>query len=119
MVVEVWMRLVNDVLRFSFELAALAKIRNEALPCDYPIDNIPDVHSVNVEWTVGAGGEATRLINVVDANGCAKASTTGWYYDEPTAPKRINLCPDTCATLGKQVDVSVRIVEGCDTIVLI
>jgi hypothetical protein len=100
-------------------LAALAKIRNEALPCDYPIANIPDANSVNVEWTVGPGGASTRLINVVDADGCAKASATGWYYDQPTAPTRINLCPDTCATLGKQVDVSVRIVEGCDTIVLI
>ena len=100
-------------------LTALAKIRNEALPCDYPIDNIPDANSVNVEWTVGPGGDATRLINVVDEAGCAKASKTGWYYDAPKAPTRINLCPDTCAELGQQVDVSVRIVEGCDTVVVI
>lgn len=100
-------------------LAALAKIRNEALPCDYPIERIPDVNAVNVEWTVGNSGAATRLINVVDQAGCAKASATGWYYDDPKAPARINLCPETCAALGEQVDVSVRIVEGCDTITVI
>ena len=100
-------------------LEALAKIRNEALPCDYPVSDIADVHSLNVEWSVGAGGDATRLINVVDKNGCEKASTTGWYYDEPKAPTRIDLCPETCKKLGAQLDVSVRIVEGCDTVVLI
>lgn len=100
-------------------LTALAKIRNEALPCDYPVDDIADVNSLNVEWTVGADGDATRLIDVVDQSSCAKASTTGWYYDDPKQPTRINLCPETCKTLGEQVDVSVRIVEGCDTVVLL
>jgi hypothetical protein len=100
-------------------LAALAKIRNEALPCDYPIERIPDVNAVNVEWTVGNSGDTTRLINVVDLAGCAKASTTGWFYDDPKTPTRINLCPETCTALGERVDVSVRIVEGCDTITLI
>jgi hypothetical protein len=100
-------------------LDALAKIRNEALPCDYPIDNIPDVNAVNVEWSVGDDGDTKRLINVVDEAGCTKASSTGWFYDTPKAPTRIKLCPDTCAALGEQVNVSVRIVEGCETTVVI
>jgi hypothetical protein len=98
-------------------LLALAEIRNEALPCDYPISDIKDSTRLNVE-TLQNDGSAQTLVNVASASGCDKAEKKGWFYDDPKAPKRIQLCPDTCTQLSAAKTSSVRIVEGCETVVL-
>jgi hypothetical protein len=72
-----------------------------------------------------------QKVNVVYADATCKASTftyvesaakcsgqkSGWYYDDPAAPKQINLCAPTCEQVraaGGQLQVSV----GCMTQVI-
>ncbi len=54
------------------------------------------------------------VFNVGDVTGCDAEG--GWYYDDPTNPQMIELCPATCdeVQLG---NLSVEILVGCDTIV--
>ncbi|HEV8550643.1 MAG TPA: hypothetical protein VGQ57_16470, partial [Polyangiaceae bacterium] len=41
---------------------------------------------------------------------CSEAKNGGWYYDDPSAPTSILVCPCTCARFGAgRVDVRV----GC------
>lgn len=97
---------------------ALAEIRMAALPCDYAVDDVKDSARLNVEAVHSSGSSAT-LVNVANADGCAKAEKTGWYYDDPKAPKRVKLCPEACTELSAGKTATVRIVEGCETVVLL
>ena len=42
----------------------------------------------------------------------------GWYYDDPDAPKTINLCPSSCEQVQNDPNAKLEIVLGCDTVVL-
>ena len=97
---------------------ALSEIRNEALPCDYAVGKVEDSARLNVE-TVETGGAARTLVKVPEADACSRADQKGWYYDDPKAPTRIQLCPDTCTKLSAAKATTVRIVEGCETVVLL
>ncbi|MFT3926112.1 MAG: VWA domain-containing protein [Myxococcales bacterium] len=95
---------------------ALALIRNEVLPCDYPVANVADPTSLNVERS--RSGQAQTLVNVPKLESCSEANSNGWYYDDPNAPSRVVLCPDTCADVGSDALATIRIVEGCAIVVL-
>jgi hypothetical protein len=97
---------------------ALAEIRMAALPCDYAINDVKDSARLNVE-TVSSSGERATLVNVTNVDGCEKAKEKGWYYDDPKAPKRVKLCPAACSQLTAIKAATVRIVEGCETVVLL
>jgi hypothetical protein len=97
-------------------LAALARIRSAALPCDFPLQHVEDPRAVNVEWSSVSQPQRTTLRNVASAPDCAK-TTSGWFYDDVDQPTRVNLCPDLCKTLGSDPSAMVRIVQGCKTVV--
>jgi hypothetical protein len=42
--------------------------------------------------------------------------TDAWFYDDPTAPTKITLCPETCSTIQGNPGASVKLVLGCRTI---
>jgi hypothetical protein len=42
--------------------------------------------------------------------GCQLNNNNGWYYDDPTTPKKIMICPGTCSLFAAGT-VSVR--YGC------
>lgn len=100
-------------------VAAMNKIRGNALPCDYvlpkPASGEPDYDKMNVQHT-DPGGKKTLLPNRSGAGACDASG--GWYYDvSPTGggiPTKVILCPTTCDAVkaaGGQVDV----VIGCKT----
>ena len=41
-----------------------------------------------------------------------------WYYDDPTNPKQILLCPDVCKGAQNDTTATVKIVIGCATVIL-
>jgi hypothetical protein len=102
-------------------LAALNQIRLAAsIRCELQIPAPPsgkvlDFNLVNLLYT-DHGGRRTALFNTGDSAGCA-ASGGGWYYDDPTQPKKIILCPNTCDIVqydpGGELDYAI----GCKTIV--
>jgi hypothetical protein len=95
---------------------AMNAIRGAALPCDYVLPNGGNVDptKVNIDFTPPGGG-STRLPNVGDASRCT--SSGGWYYDNPQAPTRAIVCPESCGTFNVETGGQVDVILGCDTIV--
>lgn len=102
-------------------IAAMKAIRGRAaLPCEYavpaPDGGETDPARVNVAFTEGDGDGGTRtiLLQVPEKSGC-DSSHGGWYYDDPSTPKNIELCDASCtrakADFGGRIDVLV----GCRT----
>jgi hypothetical protein len=85
-------------------LAALNKIRAAtSLPCEFtlpkPEPGKPfDYNKVNVVFTP-QGGMQEVVYYASDASKCSPM-TKAWHYDNPTAPTRIELCPDTCSAIA-------------------
>jgi hypothetical protein len=95
---------------------ALAKVRGQALPCEYDLpDQVGqefDVNQVNV-WITPGGGTANAIPQVDD---CGQGA--GWYYapPSPAAPETIVLCPSVCDGVKADFQASVDIVLGCPTV---
>jgi hypothetical protein len=102
-------------------LAALARIRGDALPCEYAIPagtGTIDFDRVNVAWRTS--GAAENFLYVASAQRCDPARG-GWYYDvEPTAgkPSRVILCPASCTRLKGDAAAQVELRFGCKTEVI-
>ena len=98
-------------------LAALDAIRGKALSCEYPIptpsSGTIDVNRVNVSFTSGAG-DAQWLVHVDGASSCGTASD-GWYYDDPTSPTLVILCPAACDAIKSDAKGRVDVIFGCKT----
>jgi hypothetical protein len=95
-------------------------IRGAALQCTYQIPPPPpgkteDFSLVNVELDPGNGMAKVTVPQVADKGHCP-ASGDGWYYDDPTNPTEIIMCPTTCDTLSKDASGELDIVLGCQTI---
>jgi hypothetical protein len=95
---------------------ALAKIRGDALPCEYELppqvtEGDVSISLVNVEITHGDGTEPESLAQNPDCDG------PGWKYDDPAAPTAIVLCPETCEELKSDLGAAIQILLGCQTIV--
>jgi hypothetical protein len=106
-------------------LQAMNTIRNAAaLPCHYPIpaaDGGPqDLDKLNVAYTPGDGPDAGRrstILHAGDASKCDPASG-GWYYDDPAAPKAIELCSASCDAVTNDPTGQVDVLVGCKTLVI-
>jgi hypothetical protein len=99
-------------------LAALAAIRGSKLACEFRIPSPAngmtlDYGLVNVAFT--ENGATRQLFGVAGAGACG--TDDGWYYDDPTMPTRIILCPSSCTAIQSGNGGSVEIELGCQTIV--
>jgi len=100
---------------------ALAKIRGEALPCEFTIpkgSGAIDFGKVNV--TLQSNGQEQTVPYVEGRDRC-DATRGGWYYDVPPAagtPTRILACPATCEKFKAERDPKVSLVFGCQTVVI-
>ncbi len=94
---------------------ALAKVRGQALPCEFEIpDKVEkgeiDYGHVNVLVTTNG---STDTIGQSDP-GCSQGA--GWHYDDAANPKSIILCPAVCDAVKKDFKAEVNIVLGCETV---
>jgi hypothetical protein len=98
-------------------LQALNRIRVEAaIPCELQLPPAPngqtlDYERVNLEYE-SSSCAGTLLYAVRSASECSDVD--GWYYDDPTSPTSIRLCPKSCERVsapGGSLSYSV----GCDT----
>jgi hypothetical protein len=102
-------------------LAALNAIRGKALPCEYqlpkpPPDQVLAFNKVNVAYA-NALCEGNIYYYVETADQCG--ANGAWYYDNPTAPTKVSLCPAACQQVaapgaGGQILFSV----GCNTLAI-
>jgi hypothetical protein len=97
-------------------LAALLAIRGMPIACDFPLPQSTasgmtiDPALINVNYTLG-GAADTELGLVGGAAECADKQA--WYYDDPTNPTRIMLCPAACAAVTADPSVQIKILAGC------
>lgn len=94
-------------------LAALDKIRG-AVSCQYlvPQDGKSDPSKVNVLFTPDGSTDGEVILGVADATKCQGGK--GWYYDNPSSPTQIVLCPAAC-DMVKNVKGKIEVVFGCKT----
>ncbi len=98
-------------------LDAMNEIRGQALGCEYlmptPAEGDADPDKLNVRYTPEGGSEEV-FPRVSDASQCQ--GQPGWYYDNPTDPSKIILCPASCDRV-KNLGGSVNIELGCEQII--
>src|SRR5262249_42468436 len=106
-------------------LDALNQIRDGAqVPCKFKVPPAPsgqmlDPALVNVSYQ-DTSGKKNIVLSAGSASTCDKG---GWYYDNPSAPTTLELCPTTCNTVTAQLLASavlhkpsqLNIEYGCST----
>ncbi|NOY93642.1 MAG: hypothetical protein GXP55_20850 [Deltaproteobacteria bacterium] len=105
-----------------FDAVATAVTRTSRIDCNVTIPPPPagmtfDPALVNV--IVRSSADATYLPKRVDASACDVMG--GWYYDDPTAPTQVILCPTSCdaaqATLAEP-DTGLDVQLGCASLLI-
>lgn len=100
-------------------LAAMSQIRGSLAQCDFDVPSPPDgrqleYDKVNVAYTPASG--ATTVLPY--SQDCATGA--GWHFDDPNAPKQVQLCASTCNAVksdaGGKVDVSFTCAARPDTL---
>jgi len=100
-----------------------AVIESAPLPCNYAIPPPPqgmsfDVGKVNVKYTPpGADPNSVQPYgHVADADACGDREA--WYFDDPTVPSEVLLCPSVCEQVGSGQGGTVDVLFGCATIMV-
>ena len=101
---------------------ALADIRKSTLSCDYavpkPEAGTLDPTKVIVSVREGMTGNFVEVPNVGNVSGCAMSAMNpqgiGWYYDNPSSPTKITLCPNSCGPLQVADGSQVNVLLGCE-----
>ena len=111
--------LANQDFQPIFDAVADQVIINAGqLPCEYIIPEPPDGEllnsdEVNVLFTDGNGNG--NDIFRVDGVGDCDAVSGGWYYDDPSNPTKVILCPASCDIVSGDENGKMDIVFGCAT----
>lgn len=95
-------------------LEALNAIRGRALACDFPLptgQNV-DPRKINVTFTADSG--ESQQWNKVDNEG-ACGNNNGWYFDDPSDPSSVILCPTSCETASSKPEAKLEVILGCET----
>jgi hypothetical protein len=98
-------------------LAALDQIQFNPVACEFdiPMTTKPvEADHTNICYSSG-GSSATALgtAGKMDAAACGQGAS--WYLDDPSAPKKVVLCPLACAKVQADPKASIRLVFGCKT----
>lgn len=98
-------------------IAAFSGIRDQALPCEVKIPASSggkiDDDDVNVSFSAtGDAAASQQFFGVANAAACKTQGPT-WYYDNPTAPQNIELCPEACQLAKSSQHGDLNVVFGC------
>lgn len=104
-----WTQVFNDI--------TAAVISGSQVSCELnvpsPAQGMLDPNLVNVSYQAGGQPPGVTLSQVPDAGACTASG--GWYYDNPTAPTKITLCPSTCTDVQADPLANVSVDVGCAT----
>jgi von Willebrand factor type A domain len=100
-------------------VAALKAIQGSQVACQFQMpaskDGSPvDPSLVNVNYTPGDGGMMVTFGQVSGEAACT-AQKGGWYYDDPSKPTSITLCPSTCSAVQADKAAKIQVLLGCAT----
>lgn len=95
-------------------IEALKKIQKSVLSCTFqvpePSQGVLDPDLVRVDYFPNGQPPPIELPRVNSAGDC---SGPGWYYDNPTNPTTVNLCPDSCSTIQADSHAEIKIRIAC------
>ncbi len=75
-----------------------------------------DPSNVNVRYLPGGMTPGATVYRVDDAAACG--SSGGWYYNDPSTPTEIILCPATCTEVESDAAAKVQVEFGCASVIL-
>lgn len=106
----------NDISLFQ---QRMEEIRGEVLGCEFDIPEPEgeefDPLKLNIEYSPDGIQEPETIPQVANAQACG--SDGGWYYDNPSAPTKILLCPTSCQDVQSQSTATITFAFGCPTVV--
>jgi hypothetical protein len=110
--------LVSGDRTYEELLGALQSIKEAHVECEVSLPPESDFSeldpgAVNVNYTATGATIPVTLDQVAGSDACAAAG--GWYYDNPEAPTKISLCPDTCTQIQSDKLARLDVLVGCDT----
>jgi hypothetical protein len=92
-----------------------AVVSGTRLACDFAVpttnQGIINPDNVSLEFTSAPGAQPVVIGRVQDAGACSTAG--GWYYDNPTSPAAILLCPSTCTDAQSAAEPRIEVLFGC------
>jgi hypothetical protein len=104
-----WTQVFNDI--------TAAVVSGSQVSCELnvpsPATGTLDPNQVNVKYQMGGTPPGVTLPQVADAASCGGSG--GWYYDVPSAPTTITLCPATCTEVQADANANVSVELGCAT----
>lgn len=94
----------------------MQEIRKTAVACEFPIPDpgnqeIVDPEKVNVQYTSSVTMMSQTFPKKDGIQSCG--NSFGWYYDNPTQPTKILLCPSSCAAVQSDQDAKIKVLFGC------
>ncbi|MCC6216338.1 MAG: VWA domain-containing protein [Polyangiaceae bacterium] len=97
-----------------FSALATSVITGSQLSCEVPMPTpeagVVDPDEVKLEFVSAPGALPQELPRVADATACAGG---GWYYDTPSTPTRLILCPATCTVAKAATQPRLNVLLGC------
>ena len=107
--------IIDEVCKtdYSGVLNNIAKGIVDKLGCElgYPTSAESDPTKVAVTFTP-MGQPTQKLTQVTDVSKCGTIPNA-WYYDDPTTPKKIILCPSTCTATNAATGAKLEALVGC------
>jgi len=101
---------------------AMLGIATAPLQCEFaiPTPSDPtmsvDFNKIDVQFTPNGETTPEDIPKVPSLGSCGAAGGQGWYYDDNTHPKNIEICPSTCSRFGAG---AISIALGCAPVVVI
>ena len=101
-------------------ITALKAIQGSQVSCTFQMPTMGamgetiDPKLVNVNYTPGDGSPAVTF-GQVDNQAACTAQKGGWFYDNPSKPTTITLCPSTCTSVQADEKAKIDILLGCAT----
>jgi hypothetical protein len=101
-------------------IQTLLNISSSNLACDYEISPPSPDWTINVDevkftYTPSVGA-VQEIPKVGSAGTCSSSPNGGWYFDNPTNPTKISVCPCTCTMFGAG---KATVVYGCKPNIII
>lgn len=99
--------------QFAQSVIAHSELNCEWLIPQPPAGQVLDSNLINVEFS--SAGNSTYFGYVTTPNDCGTRDNA-WYYDNPSAPSRVLVCPNTCSRIRSAPTPSIAVSFGCKTV---
>jgi hypothetical protein len=107
--------IIDEVCKtdYSGVLNNIAKGITDKLGCELKYPSSAESDPTKLAVTLTPKGAATQtLTQVTDVAKCGTIANA-WYYDNPTTPTKIILCPSTCTAANSVAETKVEALVGC------